>query len=117
MAFTQIVQALSAFTARVIPAAKPARPLEIDLDLPTRLSPAERAAIGTWITEDGAMRLELRRDGRFDKTRPAEQVRYRGRYEVDDNRLYFEGDSGTVALGQLRRGVLDIGEKRFRKAA
>ncbi|AMJ62177.1 Atu4866 domain-containing protein [Bosea sp. PAMC 26642] len=117
MPFSQVLQALSTFSASIVPAARPPRPLEIDFDMADAASPFERAAIGTWVTEDGAIHLHLQPDGRYDKAKSATPARYRGRYEVDRSKLYFEDDSGLVALGRMGRGTLEIGEKRFRKAA
>lgn len=112
-----ILQALSALSASIVPAARPVRPLEVDFVVDGAPGPFERAAIGTWITEDGAIRLDLRPDGRYDKAKSTTPARHRGRYEVDRSRLYFEDDSGHVALGRMGRDTLEIGEKRFRKAA
>lgn len=113
MMFSDVLQALGALTARLVP---PPRPLEIDFDGLVAPDPFAQAAIGTWVTEDGAIRLDLRPDGRFDKKKAVTASRHRGRYEVDRMKLYFEDDAGMVALGRMRRGVLDIGEKRFLKA-
>ena len=60
--------------------------------------------------------LDLTPDGRFHKQKPEVGARHSGRYAVDRSKLYFEGESGWVALGKLKRGTLSIGEKRFRKA-
>ena len=117
MPFSQVLQALSALSTSIMPIARPPRPLEVDFDMDNAPGPFERAAIGTWITEDGAIRLDLRPDGRYDKAKRATPARHRGRYEVDRSKLYFEDDSGLVALGRMGRGTLEIGEKRFRKAA
>lgn len=116
MQFSHVLNALGGFAASIVPAARPAQPLEIDFLGPEPLTPFEQAAIGTWVTEDGAVRLELRPDGRFDKAKQALPETYHGRYEVDRSQLYFEGDSGFTALGAMRRGVLSIGETRFLKA-
>lgn len=113
MMFSHVFQALGSLTARFVP---PPEPLEIDLDGHDAPDPFAQAAIGTWLTEDGAIRLDLRPDGRFDKRKAVTASRHGGRYEVDRSKLYFEDDAGMVALGRLRRGVLDIGEKRFLKA-
>ena len=38
-----------------------------------------------------------------------------GRYEVDASQLYCESDAGQGGSGELRRGQLAFGEKRFRR--
>ena len=117
MQLSQVLQALGQFASGFNAASRPARPLEIDLTEAGAPTPFEQAAIGTWRTEDGAVLIDLRPDGEFHKEKPsAGGARHRGRYAVDRSKLYFEGESGWVALGKLKRGTLSIGEKRFRKA-
>lgn len=111
-----LFQAIGAIAASIVPPMKPARPLEIDLDLPEPLSPAERAVVGLWVTEDGAVRLDLRRGGRYGKLRDTAPHAFSGRYEIDRSRLYFEDDTGLVARGELRRGDLHLGGRRYQKA-
>jgi hypothetical protein len=114
MPFSQVLQSLGAIASIIVPAKQPVRPLEIDLELPEPLSKAERAVIGRWVSEDGAIRLDLRPDGRFGKQRD-QAPSHGGRYEVDASQLYFESDAGHVWSGELRRGQLAFGEKRFRR--
>jgi hypothetical protein len=116
MQISTVFTALSSLAAGLVPA-RSARPLEIEGLGPEPLDPFEHAAIGTWITDDGAIRLDLKPDGRFDKRKAEMPGTHRGRYAVDRMTLYFEGDSGWTGLGAMRRGgLLSIGEKRFRKA-
>lgn len=114
MPFSQVLQSLGALASIIAPAKQPVRPLEIDLEMPEPLSRAERAVLGRWISEDGAIRLDLRPNGRFGKQRD-QAPSHGGRYEVDASRLYFESDAGQVWRGELRRGQLAFGEKRFRR--
>ncbi|WP_353186621.1 Atu4866 domain-containing protein [Bosea sp. (in: a-proteobacteria)] len=116
MQFSQVLQALGQFASGIAPRGRAIRPLEIDLDETDAPSPFEQAAIGTWKTEDGAILIDLRPDGQFHKCKPAAGAQHRGRYAVDRSKLYFEGESGWVALGKLKRGRLSIGEKQFHKA-
>ncbi len=116
MQLSQVLQALGQFATSVSPRSRNIRPLEIDLMDIDAKSPFEQAAIGTWATEDGAILIDLRPDGQFHKAKPSAGAQHRGRYAVDRSKLYFEGESGWVALGKLKRGTLSIGEKRFRKA-
>lgn len=116
MQISQVLQALGQFAIAIAPRDRATRPLEIDLDGADAPSPFEQAAIGTWQTEDGAILIDLTPDGRFHKQKPEIGARHSGRYAVDRSKLYFEGESGWVALGKLKRGKLSIGEKHFRKA-
>lgn len=114
MPFSQVFQSLGAIASIIAPAKRPIRPLEIDLEAFQPLSKAERAVLGRWVSEDGAIRLDLRPNGRFGKQRDQAQS-HGGRYEVDASQLYFESDAGHVWSGELRRGQLAFGEKRFRR--
>lgn len=114
MPFSQVFQSLGAIASIIVPAKRPVRPLEIDLEAFQPLSKAERAVLGRWVSEDGAIRLDLRPNGRFGKQRDQAQS-HGGRYEVDASQLYFESDAGHVWSGELRRGQLAFGEKRFRR--
>ena len=116
MPFSQVLQALGQLASGFTPSSRSVRPLEIDFIETNGPSPFEQAAIGTWTTEDGAILIDLRPDGQFQKEKPAAGGQHRGRYAVDRSKLYFEGETGWVALGKLKRGTLSIGEKRFRKA-
>lgn len=115
MPFSHVFQTLGALAAGLVPTDRsPRRTLEIAV--PEEDDAFARAAIGRWTTEDGAIEIELKPDGRFDKAKHRLASRHQGRYEVDRSRLYFEDDSGRVALGKVRRGVLSIGEMEFRRA-
>lgn len=116
MPFINVLDTIGAIAARFAPASRPTQPLEVEFDFDDARDPFEQAAIGRWVTEDGAIRLDLREDGYFHKAKQAQPDAHRGRYAVDRSKLYFEGEAGWVALGQMRRGVLSIGEKRFLKA-
>ncbi|RXT43646.1 hypothetical protein B6S44_28510 [Bosea sp. Tri-44] len=114
MPFSQVIQSLGAIASIIVPAKRSIRPLEIDLEVPEPLTKAELAVLGRWISEDGAIRLDLRPNGRFGKQRD-QSPGHGGRYEVDAAQLYFESDAGHVWSGELRRGQLAFGEKRFRR--
>ena len=117
MPFSQVLQALGQFAAGFTPGSRPTpRALEIDFADLNAATPFEQAAIGTWTTEDGSILIDLRPDGQFHKAKPAAGAQHHGRYAVDRSKLYFEGETGWVALGKLKRGKLSIGEKHFRKA-
>lgn len=116
MSFSHVFQTIGAFAAGLVPADRQAR-RTLEIALPGEDDAFTRAAIGRWMTDDGAIELELKPDGRFDKAKHRLASRHQGRYEVDRSRLYFEDDSGRVALGKVRRGVLSIGEMQFRRTA
>lgn len=116
MPISNVLSALGQLASGFTSASRPARPLEIDFSDRDAPGPFEQAAIGTWRTEDGSILIDLRPDGQFRKKKPALGAEHLGRYAVDRSKLYFEGEAGWVALGQLKRGTLSIGEKRFRKA-
>ena len=114
MPLTRMLHSLSHFAAALVPAARPTRSPEIAMV--EEADAFARAALGRWATEDGAIVIELRPDGRYNKAKQATPAWYHGRYEVDRSQLYFESDSGQVAKGEMRRGVLSIGEMQFRRA-
>jgi hypothetical protein len=60
MPFSQVFQSLGAIASIIVPAKPSVRPLEIDLELPEPLTKAELAVLGRWVSEDGAIRLDLR---------------------------------------------------------
>ena len=114
MPFSQVFQSLGAIASIIVPSKPSVRPLEIDLELTEPLTKAELAVLGRGVSEDGAIRLDLRPNGRFGKQRD-QAPGHGGRYEVDASQLYFESDAGHVWSGELRRGQLAFGEKRFRR--
>lgn len=113
MPLAQMLHSLGNFAANLVPLSRPVRSLEIAMF--DEADAFERAAIGRWTTEDGAIVLELRPDGRYNKAKETVPAWYHGRYQVDRSSLYFESDSGHLAKGEMRRGVLSIGEKQFRR--
>ena len=114
MPLTQMFHSLSHFAAALVPSARPTRSLEIAMV--DEADAYARAALGRWATEDGGIVIELRPDGRYNKAKQTIPAWHHGRYEVDRSWLYFESDSGDVAKGEMRRGVLSIGEMQFRRA-
>ena len=114
MPLTQMFHSLSHFAAALVPSARPTRSLEIAMV--DEADAYARAALGRWATEDGGIVIELRPDGRYNKAKQTIPAWHHGRYEVDRSHLYFESDSGQVAKGEMRRGILSIGEMQFRRA-
>ncbi|ARH89094.1 MULTISPECIES: Atu4866 domain-containing protein [Streptomyces] len=62
--------------------------------------------VGVWVTADGDIRRELRADGRYDEARGKRPSAYTGRYTVTGSRLQYVDDSGFIATGEVRDGVL-----------
>lgn len=114
MPLSQMLHSLGSFAANLVPTGRPARSLEIAAF--DEADAFERAALGRWATDDGAIVLELRPDGRYNKAKQTVPAWHHGRYLVDRSQLYFESDSGHLATGEMRRGVLSIGEMQFRRA-
>ena len=114
MPLAQMLHSLGSFAAQLVPSSRPARSLEIAAF--DEADAFERAALGRWATDDGAIVLELRPDGRYNKAKQTVPAWHHGRYLVDRSQLYFESDSGHLAKGEMRRGVLRIGEMQFRRA-
>ncbi|ORC20931.1 hypothetical protein B1H42_08285 [Enterobacter cloacae subsp. cloacae] len=54
---------------------------------------------GVWVTEDGLIRHELLPDGRYDEARGTRRSAYQGDYEIRQNRIYYQDDSGFTADG------------------
>lgn len=110
----QLSRVFAPFTALAARVRSPrTRSFEVDLAELTQPSEAERAMMGLWVADDGAIRLSLRPNGRYDKRLAAGENTYRGRYEVDGSRLYFESDSGKTWVGENRRDSLVLGDHRF----
>jgi hypothetical protein len=114
MPLAQMLHSLGNFAASLVPSTRPARSLEIATF--DEADAFERAAIGRWATDDGTIVIELRPDGRYNKAKQTLSTWHHGRFQVDRSHLYFESDSGHLAKGEMRRGVLSIGEMQFHRA-
>lgn len=116
MQFNRVLTVFSSL-AGVIRTPVTPRGFEIDLETLTQPTPAERAMMGLWVSDDGAMRLSLRPNGRYDKVLGDKREAHRGRYEVDGSQLYFEADTGRTGIATARRGILTLGDHRFVRPA
>lgn len=56
---------------------------------------------GLWITEDGFIRHELLPNGRYDEARGTKPHAYQGDYDIRENRIYYQDDTGFTADGTL----------------
>jgi len=54
---------------------------------------------GLWITEDGFIRHELLPEGRYDEARGTKSSAYQGDYDIRENRIYYQDDTGFTADG------------------
>lgn len=55
--------------------------------------------VGMWVTDDGYIRHELLRNGRYDEARGSRQSAYQGRYVVTGNQIDYWDDTGFTADG------------------
>ncbi|MCG0289917.1 Atu4866 domain-containing protein [Streptomyces sp. PSAA01] len=62
--------------------------------------------VGMWVTADGHIRQELRADGRYDEARGRRASAYTGRYSVTGSHIDYVDDTGFIATGDVRDGVL-----------
>lgn len=60
---------------------------------------ANHPYVGMWVTLDGRIRHELLPNGRYDEARGFRESAYRGRYEVNGNRIEYWDDTGFTAEG------------------
>lgn len=60
---------------------------------------ADHPYVGMWVTPDGRIRHELLPNGRYDEARGTRESAYRGRYEVNGNRIEYWDDTGFTADG------------------
>ena len=57
--------------------------------------------VGMWVTADGRVRQALLPNGRYDEARGSRESAYQGRYEVNDNMIYYWDDTGFTADGEF----------------
>ncbi|MDB5488638.1 MAG: hypothetical protein JWQ58_2353 [Reyranella sp.] len=55
--------------------------------------------VGMWVTADGRIRHNLLPNNRYDEARGTRESAYRGRYEVQGNRIEYWDDTGFTADG------------------
>ena len=54
---------------------------------------------GLWITKDGFICHELLPNGRYDEARGTKPNAYQGDYDIRENRIYYQDDTGFTADG------------------
>ena len=54
---------------------------------------------GLWITKDGFIRHELLPNGRYDEARGTKPHAYQGDYDIRENWIYYQDDTGFTAEG------------------
>ncbi len=62
--------------------------------------------VGMWVTEDGHIRHELLKNGRYDEARGDRQSAYQGSYTITDDYIEYLDDTGFTADGEFVDGVL-----------
>lgn len=71
--------------------------------------------IGIWITADGHIRHELLPNNRYDEARGNRESAYQGRYVVRGNHIEYKDDTGFIADGDFKDGILYHGGMIFYK--
>jgi len=62
--------------------------------------------IGMWVTEEGYIRHELLPNNRYDEARGDRESAYQGNYKVTGNYIDYEDDTGFIADGEFKNGIL-----------
>lgn len=62
--------------------------------------------IGMWVTADGYIRHELLPGGRYDEARGNRKSAYQGSYKLTGDHIDYKDDTGFIADGDFREGVL-----------
>ena len=71
--------------------------------------------LGMWITSDGQIRQELLSGNRYDEARGSRVSAYQGSYKVTGNHIDYQDDTGFIADGEFREGILFHGGMIFYK--
>jgi uncharacterized lipoprotein YddW (UPF0748 family) len=61
---------------------------------------------GMWVTKDGYIRHELLPGGRYDEARGNKNSAYQGSYTINGNHIDYKDDTGFIADGDFKDGVL-----------
>jgi hypothetical protein len=56
---------------------------------------------GIWVTADNFIKLELFPNGRYDETRGSRYHAYTGIYEIKNNHIRYQDDTGFIATGDF----------------
>lgn len=71
--------------------------------------------IGMWVTGDGEIRHELLPNHRYDEARGTIESAYQGSYKVSGNHIDYKDDTGFMADGEFKDGILYHGGMIFYK--
>ncbi|MBB6731576.1 Atu4866 domain-containing protein [Cohnella zeiphila] len=71
--------------------------------------------VGMWVTRDGYVRQELLPNGRYDEARGNRKSKsaYQGSYALEGDHIEYVDDTGFMADGDFRDGVLYHGGMIF----
>ena len=62
--------------------------------------------LGMWVTKDGHIRHELLPNNRYDEARGNRKSAYQGSYKVTENHIDYKDDTGFIADGEFKDGIL-----------
>ena len=62
--------------------------------------------VGLWLTKDGHIRHRLLATGRYDEARGTRESAYTGDYVLTGDHIDYVDDTGFIADGEFRDGVL-----------
>ncbi|MFC5441745.1 Atu4866 domain-containing protein [Rhizobium halophytocola] len=62
--------------------------------------------IGLWVTGDGYIRHEILPNGRYIEARGHREKAYQGRYALHGSHIDYVDDTGFLADGDFRNGIL-----------
>ncbi|KGE16055.1 Atu4866 domain-containing protein [Sphingobacterium deserti] len=65
-----------------------------------------KAYIGMWVTADGQIRHQLLPTNRYDEARGSRESAYQGSFKVSGNHIDYKDDTGFVADGEFKDGIL-----------
>ncbi|MFC4063738.1 Atu4866 domain-containing protein [Actinoplanes subglobosus] len=75
------------------------------------------AVVGAWRSQDGSVKLQLRRDGTYAGEVAGRRKPARGTYLIDGQAVVLRDDSGLQTPVQVHEGELEMAGHRLRPAA
>ena len=120
LTYASLLLAIAPFTAPAAAAqtttASQAAPALAAAGPSTKEGETRHPYVGMWVTDDGYIRHELLRNGRYDEARGSRESAYRGRYEVKGKHIDYWDDTGFTADGEfVDQNTLHHGGMLFRR--